>query len=111
MGVGGYQGQEQLSSPTPAVPSEGKQQGSRWAISGRILAATATASQLLNKARDVLAAGVKGGGRRYCAHKEGRLCNAVLNSSTNNLRDLGAQVQAHINGNPTWVMNGPRGVL
>lgn len=42
MGVGGYQGQEQLRSPTPAVPSEGRQRGSRWAISGRILAAAAT---------------------------------------------------------------------
>ncbi len=42
VGVGGYQGQEQLRSPTPAVPSEGRQRGSRWAISGRILAAAAT---------------------------------------------------------------------
>lgn len=43
VGVGGYQGQEQLRSPTPAVPSEGRQRGSRWAISGRMLAAAATA--------------------------------------------------------------------
>lgn len=33
VGVGGYQGQEQLRSPTPAVPSEGRQWGSRWATS------------------------------------------------------------------------------
>lgn len=46
MGVGGYQGQEQLRSPTPAVPSEGRQRGSRWAISGRILAAAASGSEL-----------------------------------------------------------------
>lgn len=45
VGVGGYQGQKQLRSPTPAVPSEGRQRGIRWAISGRILAATATASK------------------------------------------------------------------
>lgn len=60
VGVGGYQGQEQLRSLTPAVPSEGRQWGSRWAISGRILAAAATAGQRLKAARDVPA----GGGRR-----------------------------------------------
>lgn len=37
VGGGGYQGQEQLRSATPAVPSEARQRGSRWAISGRIL--------------------------------------------------------------------------
>lgn len=37
VGVGGYQVQEQLRSPTPAVPSEGRQRGSRWAIFGRIV--------------------------------------------------------------------------
>lgn len=55
MGVGGYQGQEQLRSPTPAVQSEGRQQGSRWAISGRILAAAAIAGQRHQTAKDVSA--------------------------------------------------------
>lgn len=58
--MGGYQGQEQLRSPTPAVPSEGRQRGSRWAISGRILAAAATAGQRLRAARDVSAGGGRG---------------------------------------------------
>lgn len=53
VGVGGYQGQEQLRSPTPAVPSQGKQQGSRWAISGMILAASTTADQQRRTAREV----------------------------------------------------------
>lgn len=65
VGVGGYQGQEQLRSPTPAVPSEGRQQGSRWAISGRILAAAATAGQRLRAARDVSAGGGGVTQRRY----------------------------------------------
>lgn len=45
VGVGGYQGQEQLTSPTPAVPGEGRQPGRRrWAISGSVVAAAAPAS-------------------------------------------------------------------
>lgn len=49
VGVGGYQGQEPLRSPTPAVPS----QGSRWAISGRMLTAAAPADQQRRAAREV----------------------------------------------------------
>lgn len=55
MGVGGYHGW--LRSPTLVVPSEGRQWGSRWAISGRMFASPVKASQRLRAAKDASSRG------------------------------------------------------
>lgn len=47
MGVGGHQGQEQLRSSTPAMSSEGRYQGSGWALNA---ARTANVQQGENRA-------------------------------------------------------------